>query len=104
MKKKYGLQGALQAKKGKGKDLVGILLEAAEAVATAKGCQIYVVGQDTADEDLIWVTEVWDTKKDHQNSLKIEEVKALIARAIPLLERMPEKGLETVVLGGQGIS
>lgn len=103
MKKKYGLQGALQAKKGKGNELAGILLKAAELVAMAKGCQIYIVGQDSADDDLIWVTEVWDSKKDHQNSLKIEEVKALITTAMPLLERMPEKGLETVVLGGQGI-
>lgn len=100
---KYGLQGALQAKEGKGKELAAILLEAADLLSKAKGCLIYAIGKDIEEEDLIWVTEVWDTKEDHRNSLKMEEVKELISQAMPLLERMPEKGLETIVLGGKGI-
>lgn len=102
--KKFGFQGTLQAKKGKGTALAAILLQAADVLASAKGCRLYLIGQDVMQEDLIRVTEVWDSQEDHQNSLKMEEVRALIGQAMPLLERMPEKGIETTVLGGKGLS
>ena len=101
---KYGLHGKLKATTGNGDQLANILLEAARLVSTAKGCHLYLVSKDKNDADAIWVTEVWDSKEDHDNSLKADEVKALIARAFPLLDGMPEKGQELEVLGGAGIS
>ncbi len=100
---KYGLFGKLKAKNGKGEELAAILLEAAALIATAKGCHIYIVSKDTQDESCIWVTEVWDNKEDHDNSLKIAGCRELIAQAIPLLDGQPEKGLELEVLGGTGV-
>lgn len=101
---KYGLQGALKAQPGKGKQLAAILLEAAELLTPIEACRLYVVGQDATDEDLVWITEVWDSKEDQQDSLQMETVKALIGRAMPLMEHMPEKGLEMDILGGKGIA
>jgi hypothetical protein len=40
------------------------------------------------------VTEVWDSKEDHDASLNIESVKKIISAAIPLIDGKPEKGQE----------
>lgn len=101
--KKYGLHGKLKATAGNGDQLAAILLEAAKLVANAKGCYIYLISKDKHDPDAVWVTEVWASKEDHDNSLKAEGVRALIAQAIPILDRQPERGQELEILGGAGI-
>lgn len=101
--KKYGLHGSLKAKEGKGKELANILLEASELVAKAKGCQIYIVSQDPEQPDLIWVTEVWDSKADHEASLSYPGVRELISQALPILDGPPQKGQVMEVMGGQGL-
>ncbi|HUQ84783.1 MAG TPA: antibiotic biosynthesis monooxygenase [Candidatus Limnocylindrales bacterium] len=100
---KYGLHGKLRAKSGQGDALASILLEASKLVSTAHGCQLYIVSKDTQDKDLIWITEVWDSKEDHDNSLNVEGVRELISRAMPILDEPPEKGQELEVLGGKGL-
>lgn len=99
---KYGLIASLKAKEGKANELSQILLKASELVSTSKGCISYIVSFDTEDTNLIWITEVWDTKTDHDESLKNPEVRALIGTAMPLLDGTPQKGKELKVLGGKG--
>jgi quinol monooxygenase YgiN len=101
---KYGLHGKLQATEGNGEALAAILLEASELVSTDRGCHLYLVSHDKADMDAVWVTEVWDSKEDHDNSLHVEGVRALISRAMPLLASQPGKGQELEVIGGAGLS
>ena len=103
MNNKYGLHGKIKALAGKGDNLASILLEAANLVATAQGCRLYLVSRDSQDADAVWVTEVWDSKEDHDNSLKVEGVRELIGRAMPILDGTPEKGQELEVLGGAGL-
>ena len=100
---KYGLHGHLKATKGNDEKLAEILLKAAELVAKAKGCHLYLISRDTDEQDTIWITEVWDSKEDHDNSLKADEVRALIGQAMPLLDGMPQGGQVLDVLGGFGI-
>ncbi|GAA5221353.1 putative quinol monooxygenase [Membranihabitans marinus] len=100
---KYGLHGKLSALPGKGQDLANILLEAATMVANAPGCQLYVVSTDTELDDTVWVTEVWDSKENHDKSLNVPGVRELIGQAMPLLDGMPEKGHEFNVIGGHGL-
>jgi quinol monooxygenase YgiN len=100
---KYGLHGKLKAKNGKGQELGLILLEASKLVAKAKGCLLYVVSLDSNDKESVWVTEVWDSKENHDHSLKNPETRALISKAMPLLDGNPEKGLELDVIGGYGL-
>ena len=100
---KYGLHGKLKAQPGKGEALSNILLEASNLVAQSKGCQVYLISTDNSQAETVWVTEVWDSKEDHDNSLKNEEVRALIGKAMPILDGMPEKGQELEVLGGLGL-
>lgn len=101
---KYALHGKLTAKPGMAADLEAILLRAAVAVATVKGCLVYLIGRDQDDPDSLWVTEVWDSKEDHDNSLKKAEIKAVIAEAMPLIAEPPRKGLEWEVVGGWGLN
>lgn len=101
---KYGLHGKLAAKEGNQADLAKILLRASVIVAASKGCHIYLISIDPKNNRDVWVTEVWDTKEDHDNSLQNQKVKELITEAMPLLDKLPEQGQEFTILGGVGIS
>lgn len=101
---KYGLFGKFTAKEGKSDELLSILLDASELVSTAKGCHLYIINKDIENDNDIWVNELWDSKEDHDNSLKVEGVKELIMKAIPLIDGQPEKGVELKVVGGAGIT
>ena len=101
----YLLQGKLTAKSGLQKQLSEILIEASQLVSTAPGCQLYLIStpvEDTSEE--VFITEIWNSKEAHDNSLKIPGVKELISLAIPILEEMPQKGEEYNVLGGYGLA
>jgi len=101
---KYGLHGKLTAKEGKRDELAGILMKASEAVSDAKGCCVYFISTAPSDRNSVWITEVWDSKADHDDSLQSPEVKELISQAIPLLDKKPEQGQVLEVWGGAGIS
>jgi quinol monooxygenase YgiN len=99
----YLLHGKLTAKPEHADELANILLEASNLVSTAKGCKLYVIGKDQNDLNAVYVTEIWDTKDDHDNSLKVEGVKELIMKAMPILDGQPTKGQELEILGGAGL-
>lgn len=67
-------------------------------MATAKGCKLYVISRDKAEANSVWITEIWDSREDHDNSLKSENVRELISKAMPLLEGVPQKGQELEIL------
>lgn len=103
MKNKYLLHGKLTAKSGHREELADILIQASQLVSTANGCKLYVIGKDENDKDSVYITEIWDSKEDHDNSLKVEGVRELIMKAMPILEGQPAKGQELEILGGIGI-
>lgn len=97
----YGMFGKFTAQPGKRDDLIAVLLQAADALRANEGCLHYVVG--TTDEpDAIWVTEAWTDKAAHDASLEPEEVRATIARAMPLIAGMSDR-TELEILGGKGL-
>ncbi|MCX2680036.1 antibiotic biosynthesis monooxygenase [Galbibacter sp. EGI 63066] len=97
---KYLLHGKLTAKEGHAEELANILIEASQLVSTAKGCKLYVVSKDENEPNSVYVTEIWERKEDHDNSLKDEEIRALIMKAMPVIDGQPEKGQELKLLGG----
>lgn len=97
---KYGLHGKLTAQEGQVDALANILLEASVLVSKAKGCRVYAISKEDND---VWITEVWDSKANHDASLENQSVRDLISKAIPLLAGKPEKGQELNVLGGFGV-
>ena len=100
----YSWHGMLTAKAGYGEKLATILLEASRLVSDAKGCRLYVISQDKNDLHSVWVTEIWDSQADHDVSLQVPAVRALIAQAMPIPDGMPQKGQELEVIGGKGVS
>lgn len=103
MANKYLLHGKLTAKSGHREELANILLQASHLVSTAKGCMLYVIGKEENDANSVYVTEIWNTKEDHDNALKDDGVRELIMKAMPILDGQPTKGQELEILGGTGV-
>ena len=95
----HGLIGKLKATPGQRDALIAILID---GVAGMPGCLSYVVAQDPADADAIWITEVWESRASHQASLSLPSVIEAITRGKPLIAAF-DLGIETVPIGGHGI-
>lgn len=95
----YGLIGKMTAKPGERDALVAAILEAS---ADMPGCKSYVVALDTADENAVWITEVWDDEAAHKASLAMPAVRAAIAKAMPLIADFGPS-FATTPVGGTGI-
>jgi quinol monooxygenase YgiN len=95
----YGLIGKIQAAPGQRDALIAILLE---GLRDMPGCLSYIVAQDPADADAIWVTEVWDSQESHAASLSLPAVQQAIARGRPLIAGFGER-YETMPVGGHGL-
>lgn len=99
----YLLHGKLTAITGQSDQLASILLEASKLVSTAKGCKLYAVSKSSTERDSVYVTEIWERKEDHDNSLNVEGVRDLIKKAMPILNGPPAPGQQLDILGGAGI-
>jgi quinol monooxygenase YgiN len=95
----YGLIGKMKAAPGQRDALIEILLD---GVSGMPGCLSYVVAQDPADAEAIWITEVWDSQLSHKASLSLPSVKDAISRGRPLIAGF-DQHIETVPVGGHGI-
>ncbi|HTT34039.1 MAG TPA: putative quinol monooxygenase [Methylomirabilota bacterium] len=71
----YGLIVKITTAPGRREDMIRILKESA---ADMPGCLSYVVARDVADENVLWVTEVWDSEASHDASLSLPAVKKAI--------------------------
>ena len=78
----FGLIGRLTAKPGMRAQLASIL-----SVGTKQmpGCLSYVVGEDVASPDLLWISEVWESEAAHKASLTLPSVRAAIAQGRPMI-------------------
>lgn len=88
----YGLIGQIQAVPGKRDELLAYLLEGSDQMP---GNVAYIVARDAKDADSIWITEVWQTKTDHANSLNLPAVRAAIEKARPIIAGFGQR-VETV--------
>lgn len=96
----YGLIGKLTAKPGQRDLLQAILLESTRDMP---GCLNYIIAQDQADADALWVTEVWNSEASHAASLTLPAVTSAIARARPLIVGLSDR-VVTRPIGGVGLS
>lgn len=97
----YGHIGSMRTQPGRGGEFAALLAAGADRLKSA-GCQLYVVGLSDADPDLVWVSEMWDSKEHHDASLQLPEVKAAIAKAMPLLTGEFTRQ-ELTIVGGLGV-
>ncbi len=95
----WGLMAKLTVLPGRRNEMIGILEESA---ADMPGCLSYIVAKDSADENAIWVTEVWDSVASHDASLSLPAVKNVIPRAKGILSNS-EKIAVTIPVWGTGL-
>ena len=94
----YGLIGKMLATPGKREDLLELL----GGDDGMPGCLSYIVARDPTNADAIWITEVWDSKESHTGSLQLPQVRAMIAKAMPIIAGFGER-FETEPVGGIGL-
>ncbi len=75
----YGLLGQMMAQPGA---LVALLAEGTDAMP---GNIAYLIGEDSANPDAIWIVEMWETKEAHAASLKLPAVQDAIKKGRPLI-------------------
>ena len=92
----YGLIVKMAVIHGRREEMIEILKESASNMA---GCLSYVVAEDSADEDAIWVTEVWDSAVSHDASLSLPSVKSAIPRATAIVSSFEKIAVTTPVWG-----
>jgi quinol monooxygenase YgiN len=97
----YGYLGSMRTRYGHRDEVVEILLSGVDGLR-AVGCQLYVVAVSETDRDVIWVTEVWQSKAHHEASLRLPATRAAIEKAMPLLTGEFTRQ-ELTVVGGLGV-
>ena len=95
----YGLSARIRSVPGKRGELAAILMPGEGGMP---GCLSYIVAEDPADADALWVTEVWVDQAAHRASLQLPAVQAAIAKGRPLIAGFDNQR-ETKVLGGIGL-
>ncbi|WP_083733831.1 putative quinol monooxygenase [Sphingopyxis sp. KK2] len=78
----YGLIGQMIAKPGQRAALVAAL---SEGTGTMPGNFAYLIGEDSANPDAIWIVELWDSKDSHAASLTLPAVQEAISKGRPLI-------------------
>ncbi len=78
----YGLLGQMLAQPGKRAELVAALTEGTGAMP---GNIAYLIGEDSANPDAIWIVEMWDSKESHAASLALPAVQDAIKKGRPLI-------------------
>lgn len=92
----FGMIGRLKAKPGQRAALAGFLAAGSEAMA---GCISYIVAEDLADADALWVTEIWESKEAHDASLSLPAVRDAISKGRPLIVGF-DSGAQTRPISG----
>jgi quinol monooxygenase YgiN len=95
----YGVIGKMKTKPGQRDALAAILLKATQAMP---GCLSYIIANDPADVDALWITEVWDSAESHKASLSLPAVKDAMTAGRPMIAGFGER-FETTPLGGVGL-
>ena len=96
----FGLIAKIETTPGQRDALVAILVE---GTAAMPGCLSYVVANDVADSDAIWVTEVWASRESHRASLSLPAVQQAIAKGRSLIAGFGERFGAQKTVGGQGL-
>jgi quinol monooxygenase YgiN len=98
---RFGMYGKVLAKPGQRDAIVDLLLEASRLLTPLPGCLMYIVNTEPAEPDAVWVTEIWRSEADHDASLKMESVLAVIGKSKPLVAGF--EGIRLIPVGGKGL-
>jgi quinol monooxygenase YgiN len=87
----YGLIAKLTLHPGKREEATALL---AASSKNMPGCFSYVIAADARDANVLWVTEVWESRASHDASLTLRAVQAAIPKMKSLMAGF-EKVAET---------
>jgi len=96
----HGIIGKMIAHDDKRDELIAILRDGTRDMP---GCLSYVIAKDMAEENALWITEVWENRESHAASLSLDSVQQAIAKGKPFIAGFGER-FETEPVGGQGLS
>ena len=96
----YGLISKITTVANQRDALAAILLDGTQAMP---GCLSYVVASDPADDNGLWITEVWDSQASHTASVSLPAVQAAIAKGRTMIAGFTNR-VETAPIGGYGIA
>lgn len=97
----FGLIVKFVSHAGKRDELIRIL---STGFQNMEGCHSYIIASDPAEENSVWITEIWDSDESHEASLAQPNIQAVIADATAkkvLAGR--EMRVVTKPVGGQGL-
>ena len=78
----YGLIGQMLAQPGQRDALIEILTE---GTGSMPGNFAYLIGEDSANADAIWIVELWENWEAHAASLQLPVVQEAIRKGRPLI-------------------
>jgi quinol monooxygenase YgiN/quercetin dioxygenase-like cupin family protein len=99
-----GRYAKMVAKPGMGEALSGKLLEVANGLRDAAGCQLYVINRSPTEPDALWVTELWRSQEDLDAALDSEAAHAGMPAVLDLVDRSRFERIDLEPLGGVGYS
>jgi quinol monooxygenase YgiN len=97
----WAVAGKLAALPGRRDELRDLMLESGAALDAMPGCMLYLISEARDDEDALWITEVWEDEAAHKASLQLDGVRAVIERAMPLLDMTRIEQVQMVPVGGK---
>jgi quinol monooxygenase YgiN len=92
----YGLIAKITLNSGKREEAIVLL---AESSANMPGCFSYVIAKDVVSEDVLWISEVWESRAAHDSSLTLRAVQAAMPRIKSLIAHF-ERVAETEPVAG----
>lgn len=99
---RFGLSAKVTAKEGQRDALVEHLLEASRLLTPLPGCELYVINIAPSEPDTVLVYEAWRSEAEHDASLQLDSIRALIARAGPLIASF--ESIRLTPKGGKGLT
>lgn len=98
---RFAMQAKVTAQPGQRDAVIERLLEASRLLTPLPNCELYVINIVPSEPDAIWVFEAWRSEADHDASLTMDSIRALIARAKPLIAGF--ENIRLIPVGGKGL-
>lgn len=99
---RFAQQTRLVSTEGSADKLVAKFLVAADLQRDNEACELMLVGKSEADEDVVYVTEVWSSESAWKQARRSKAVTAW-ARNIPALVAEWPPSVRFTQIGGKGI-